>query len=697
MRNSLMQNSILQIVFHFMILLSMILLGNYSQANSVLADGPKDNLSDQVRQVPPVGIELSETDKQELLAGQKKLYAQIETLKKSKDARIRSLIPDVEIFARAIRDGVAHRELFTKRDLTTAKNVLTEGLKRAEALLQGNAPWTKQTGLVVRGYRSQIDHTVQPYGLEIPVNYSFNGKEEYRLDLWFHGRGERSTESLFIAQRMNRKGRFQPRNTIVLHPYGRYSNAFKFAGEIDVLEALEHAKQFYRVDEDRVSVRGFSMGGAGCWQMAVHYPDLFFAANPGAGFSETPEFLKFFQKETLAPTWYEKKLWHMYDCTDNAANLFQLPTIAYSGELDIQKQAADIMEAALKKENLRLTHIIGPGTKHAIHPDSAKIIAAKMENLAKRGRVSVPKEIRFVTYTLKYNRMHWLTVTQLQEHWAQSRIAARLLPAENTIEIDARNVRGIKLNFKAGESPFALDRPVSLVMHATKASKVSDGKQILVALRPETDRSWSCELHRKGNQWQLGPSPANGLQKKHNLQGPIDDAMMSSFLIVKPTGKAWNEKLGQWSVSEQNHFIQEWRRQFRGDAQVVNDTELTAEQIANNHLIFFGDPASNSALAKIIDQLPLKWNQQELIVAGKKYDAAHHAPIMIYPNPANPSKYIVLNSGFTYREFAYLNNARQVPKLPDWAVIDLHKQPDSLWPGKVVDANFFNEQWQYKK
>jgi len=102
-------------------------------------------------------------------------------------------------------------------------------------------------------------------------------------------------------------------------------------------------------------------------------------------------------------------------------------------------------------------------------------------------------------------------------------------------------------------------------------------------------------------------------------------------------------------------------------------------------------------LAKIIDQLPLKWNQQELIVAGKKYDAAHHAPIMIYPNPANPSKYIVINSGFTYREFAYLNNARQVPKLPDWAVIDLRKKPDSLWPGKVVDANFFNEQWQYKQ
>ena len=47
---------------------------------------------------------------------------------------------------------------------------------------------------------------------------------------------------------------------------------------------------------------------------------------------------------------------------------------------------------------------------------------------------------------------------------------------------------------------------------------------------------------------------------------------------------------------------------------------------------------------------------------------------MIYPNPLNPEKYIVFNSGFTYREYDYLNNARQYFKLPDWAIIDI-RQP----------------------
>ncbi|MFN9910356.1 MAG: prolyl oligopeptidase family serine peptidase, partial [bacterium] len=132
-----------------------------------------------------------------------------------------------------------------------------------------------------------------------------------------------------------------------LHPYGRYCNAFKFAGEIDVLEALAHAQKHYRIDADRIASRGFSMGGAACWQFAVHYPDRFVGATPGAGFSETPEFLRVFQKETLDPKPWEKTLWHWYDCNDWAVNLWHCPTIAYSGENDSQKQAADIMEKAL--------------------------------------------------------------------------------------------------------------------------------------------------------------------------------------------------------------------------------------------------------------------------------------------------------------------------------------------------------------
>ena len=94
----------------------------------------------------------------------------------------------------------------------------------------------------------------------------------------------------------------------------------------------------------------------------------------------------------------------MYDCPGYAANLAHLPTIAYSGDMDIQKQAADLMAAAFEREGMKLLHIIGPMTGHKIHPDSLKIIEAKLlpngPSNAGINRV-FRRSVQLVTYTLK--------------------------------------------------------------------------------------------------------------------------------------------------------------------------------------------------------------------------------------------------------------------------------------------------------
>ena len=43
---------------------------------------------------------------------------------------------------------------------------------------------------------------------------------------------------------------------------------------------------------------------------------------------------------------------------------------------------------------------------------------------------------------------------------------------------------------------------------------------------------------------------------------------------------------------------------------------------------------------------------------------------------------MVLNSGFTFREYDYLNNARQIPKLPDWAIVDITVAAERALPGQ---------------
>ena len=127
---------------------------------------------------------------------------------------------------------------------------------------------------------------------------------------------------------------------------------------------------------------------------------------------------------------------------------------------------------------------------------------------------------------------------------------------------------------------------------------------------------------------------------------------------------------------------------------VKKDVDVTAEDIAAHNLVLWGDPASNSLIAKTVGQLPVQWSASELTVKGQRYNAATTYPTLIYPNPLNGKKYVVLNSGFTFREFDNLNNARQIAKLPDWAVIDATAPANGRYPGKVAAAGFFDERWQ---
>ena len=61
-------------------------------------------------------------------------------------------------------------------------------------------------------------------------------------------------------------------------------------------EAIEDVKKHYPIDDNRLVMRGLSMGAAACWQFAVHYPSIWVAAAPGSGFSERPDCLKVFDE-----------------------------------------------------------------------------------------------------------------------------------------------------------------------------------------------------------------------------------------------------------------------------------------------------------------------------------------------------------------------------------------------------------------
>ncbi len=659
------------------------LVGSILSMAVALADGPADNIPTNVRRIPKPGVEVPPAVREELTEGLQKLRARIDELAGMKEDVVQKYLPDVEIYYKAVRDALEYNEFFDVKEFAVARDMLKHGMDRASGLKIGNPLWLNGKGPMVRAYRSKIDGSIQPFGIVVPDSFNPASPARYRVDFWFHGRGEVLSELAFIKQRHDQKGQFTPEDTIVLHTYGRYCNATKFAGEIDAWEALDQLRLSHRVDEDRITARGFSMGGASAWQFAAHYPTAFAAANPGAGFSETPDFLKVFQKEAVKPTPWEEKLFRMYDCNLWAENFRMIPTVAYSGEIDNQKQAADIMAVALKKVGIELTHIIGPKTGHRYEPAAAAEVEKRLSSIVKQGRDRVPAEMSFVTYTLRYPTAAWLTVTGMKEHWEKASVQGRIEAGYNRIRLETKNVTSLRIEFKPGDCPFDTGHEVIL-----------DGTT-LAGPNLQSDRSWVAAFHKEGDTWKEGP-PVTRLAKRPGLQGPVDDALMSAFLFVRPTGKAASDKIQTWSIAEMERAQEHWRRHFRGIAPIKNDTEVTPEDMATKNLILWGDASSNKIIARLADRLPIQTENGKIKVGSQAFDAANHATILIYPNPLASQKYVVLNSSFTFREYAYLNNARQVPKLPDWAIVNLDTPPNPLWPGQVVAADFFDEAWQIK-
>lgn len=616
------------------------------------------------RLIPPAG-ELDQADRQRLREELRKANQAAERVRRD------PLYADVEVLLKAVALGIRHNEFYSQKDVSKALRLIALARTRTELLEQSKSPWTSARGRVVRGYRSTIDRSSQPIGLEIPAGLDLS--QPVTMYVWLHGRGDKSTDMHFIAQRLDKNGQLKLDDAIVMHPFGRHCVGFKSAGEIDVLEAVEFIQSQYNIDPDRIVLMGFSMGGAGVWHLGAHYPDRWVAMSPGAGFAETAKYNRL--KPADYPPAYEQRLWGLYDVPRYARNLLNLPVVAYSGENDRQIQAARVMEAAFAEHEKELTHIIGPGMGHKYHPDSLTEIQTRMRQAAHMGLDRDPPRVHLQTQTLRYNRVHWLEALRLGEHWRDARIDAGF-GEDNDLNITTKNVASLRVH---GE------RPVRKIW--------VNGQLISMGRNEKRPLTFS---HIDGH-WQLGELPnQKPLAKVHKLQGPIDDAFLSSFLVVLPSKKSGNKRLQQWVEFEQQHMIDRWRALFRGEPRVKTDTAVTTNDMRSHNLILWGDPTSNSVLNQVSELLPIKWGRHQIQVGEKQFDCETHVPVMIHPNPLAPWRYIVLNSGPTFREGHDRTNSLQNPKLPDWSILDIRTVPTKFVAGEVVAAGFFGENWQLK-
>jgi dienelactone hydrolase len=640
---------------------------------------------------PPEAIVPDDETRTEIGARSRRLSVAVDTMRRQglRDP----ILADVEVYLKAAEWISKHNEYYHKDAGNWTLEVLDRGLLRASQAMRGDVPWLATVGqTVVRGYRSRLDGSIQPYAVTFPKEYGVDLRVKWRTDVVLHGRDPSLTEVKFLHQHMGNKPA-DDRPYVQVDIYGRGNNAYRWAGESDVQEVIENYVTTERalgrgdlLDHKQFVLRGFSMGGAGTWHLGLHRPDRWAVIGPGAGFTATHGYVKDLP-ETL-PDYVEKCL-RIYDAVDYSPNAFNVPIVAYAGADDPQLQAARNIEAKLKPLNIPMTLLVAPGLKHQFPKEweaKAEAEYAKVFARQEKGRREYPDRVRFVTYTLRYPSCDFVEILGLETHYELAEVDASRV--ENGFHVKTKNVRGVKLALPPGDSETQVVRIDGQELSARPSASVTGTMAVCLE---KIEGKWEASLPQR-----ITTGRFRRLQKFNGMQGPIDDAFTDSFLCVRGKGSdAWNPAIEKYAEAEIERFRAEWNKYFRGQLVVKNDTDVTDEDIATRSLILFGDPGSNSLIAQVLHGLPLKWTKESISFGGKTYDASTHVPALVYPSPLNVGRYVVLNTGHTFHASDFQGtNALLYPRLGDYAIMRLKTTKDDPLAVEVATAGLFDEFWK---
>ena len=140
---------------------------------------------------------------------------------------------------------------------------------------------------------------------------------------------------------------------------------------------------------------------------------------------------------------------------------------------------------------------------------------------------------------------------------------------------------------------------------------------------------------------------------------------------------------------------------LRADARypVKADTAVTAEDVATHGLVLYGNPRSNRVLARIADRLPIRFDADAILVGSRRYAGIDVGTVFVFPNPENPSAYVLVKAGVTWRGTLLSRNLPWF--LPDFVVFDARVSAQT--GGRLMDrrpyleGGFFDDFWQVRE
>lgn len=459
----------------------------------------------------------------------------------------------------------------------------------------------------VRPFRSKIDGQLLLYQIALPRDYD-PGKK-YPLRIHLHAGGGFT----WLAYWVSGKPDVDPRRAssdgaIHVTPAGRQHVGL---GEVAILEAVADVAKNYSIDEDRLTIGGASWGGTGGFHFGTFLPDRFAAAHSltGGGNYNLP---------------VGNGRFDAYLLSDNLANL---PFLIWDTPGDGHYRANHAFAEELVR-HARQHPGFYPSLELTDPRGGHGIIEKKLRDegqawLDKQVRQRFPRLVVYKTYWLRYDGAYWAHIDTMEHPDSPARIEAEM--TDDGCRVAVENVDRFHLD---------LDPALTGALKETTV-RINDGDR----LRVPTDKT--AYFWKNGETWTSSNRRyPEGLVKKHGVSGPIQDTFMEHPVLLvhgeQTTAAMLDANIDRLISTGDGSGI------LRTGFDRKRDDDVTAADLVAKNLILVGTPRQNRFVAKIADKLPVKFSADGFEIAGREYHGADVQLLMVYPNPLNPERYILL-------------------------------------------------------
>jgi len=490
-------------------------------------------------------------------------------------------------------------------------SALYSPLMEYEELVNNSA--IRENGFVRIAYRDETDNTPQFCRAYLPMNHDSDKKWPLIVNLHgYYGANPPYVNWWSIDSRhMDLVDKFP---VIDIEPHGRGNTSYQGMGEKDVLKCIELAKKLLNVDEDRIYLKGESMGGGGTWHVGTRHTDIFAAIAPIYGgwdyhVNMTEEQIS---KMTEREIFYTERNSNFAQ----ADALLTTPVFVTHGDIDesVDVNFSRYAVKMLQRWGYDFRYHEYPGFGHEGIKYTNEVISWFLDHK----KNSASKKVRVRSAALNSAKSHWVKILQRENPFAFIEAEAEVL-INNTIRLATENVLAVELTPPAGL--IDPNEKVTVVWNVNdiRETELKDGKITLY------DKNYK---------------PAE-FSKNPEIEGPISHLTTTPFAVVVGTISK-DTLMNQLCRMKADEFINFWKNWQKYEPRIFLDKELSERDMEEYSLILYGDAEANLITKKLGNKIPLKISSDKIEISGRTFAAENACIQMVYPHPLNSGRYITV-------------------------------------------------------